>query len=82
MGAGAEEIVFTSGGTEGNDLAIRGLLARPAPARGARGPHVVSSRLEHPSVPGALAAAEVDVAVAVDADGRIDAGGAARGAAA
>ena len=42
VGAEAEEIVFTSGGTEGNDLAIRGLLAGgPSPAlsplRGASG---------------------------------------------
>ena len=69
LGALAEEIVFTSGGTEGNNLAIRG-LARAA-ARGAR-PHVVSSPLEHPSVLGALAADGVDVSfVAVDASGAV-----------
>jgi tRNA (5-methylaminomethyl-2-thiouridylate)-methyltransferase len=70
LGVEAEEIVFTSGGTEGNNLAIRG-LARAA-ARGAR-PHVVSSPLEHPSVLGALGAlvgGGVDVSyVAVDAAG-------------
>jgi tRNA-specific 2-thiouridylase len=51
----AEEIVFTSGGTEGNNLLVRG-LARAGAARVAAGtrPHVVSSRLEHPSVLGAL----------------------------
>jgi cysteine desulfurase len=49
IGADSEEIVFTSGGTEANHLAIRGLL----PATGERGV-VVSSRLEHPSVLGAL----------------------------
>ena len=43
VGASAEEIVFTSGGTEGNELAIRGLIrgqAAPStlsPRRGARG---------------------------------------------
>src|SRR5689334_6717763 len=52
VGAAGEEIVFTSGGTEANNLAIRGLCgARP----GAR-PHLVSSPLEHPSIHGALAA--------------------------
>jgi cysteine desulfurase len=43
----ATEIVFTSGGTEANNLAIKGLFfARPSrPA-----PHVVTSQIEHPSV--------------------------------
>jgi tRNA (5-methylaminomethyl-2-thiouridylate)-methyltransferase len=59
VGALPEEIVFTSGGTEGNNLAVRG-LARVGAARLAPGirPHVVSSRLEHPSVLGALALLE------------------------
>jgi tRNA (5-methylaminomethyl-2-thiouridylate)-methyltransferase len=59
VGGAPEEIVFTSGGTEGNNLLIRG-LARAGAARLAAGarPHVVSSRLEHPSVLGALAALE------------------------
>src|SRR5262245_41848457 len=52
LGASAEEIVFTSGGTEGNNVVLRG-LARSA---GAARPHVVTSRLEHPSVVGALEA--------------------------
>src|SRR4051812_31656706 len=69
IGAEVETIVFTSGGTEGNELAIRGLLrARAVAGR----PHVVSSPLEHPSVLAALAAADVDVTlVAVGPDGRI-----------
>jgi len=53
VGALREEIVFTSGGTEGDNLAIRG-LARAAAARGRR--HVVTSPLEHPAVAGAVAA--------------------------
>ena len=81
VGAHAEEIVFTSGGTEANDLAIRGIL-RPfslAPRSGERvgvrgRPHVVTSRLEHPSVAAALAAEDADVTyVAVDPDGRVTA---------
>jgi tRNA (5-methylaminomethyl-2-thiouridylate)-methyltransferase len=51
-----EEIVFTSGGTEGNNLVLRGLArAAAAESPGAR-LHVVSSPLEHPSVAGALGA--------------------------
>src|SRR5690242_14602872 len=62
LGVGADEIVFTSGGTEGNNLAIRGLAHAAAAARGAsaRRPHVVSSPLEHPSVLGALEALAAD----------------------
>jgi len=53
VGAAREEIVFTSGGTEGDNLAIRGLAAAAA-ARGRR--HVVTSALEHPAVTGSMAA--------------------------
>ena len=53
VGAVREEIVFTSGGTEGDNLAIRGLAAAAA-ARGRR--HVVTSALEHPAVTGSMAA--------------------------
>jgi tRNA (5-methylaminomethyl-2-thiouridylate)-methyltransferase len=61
LGVTGQEIVFTSGGTEGNNLVVRG-LARSSATRlppGAR-PHVVSSRLEHPSVLGALGVLEVE----------------------
>ncbi len=53
LGVTREEIVFTSGGTEGDHLAIRGLCAG-AGARGRRG--VVTSPLEHPAVLGAVQA--------------------------
>src|SRR5205814_469586 len=46
FGADADEILFTSGGTEANHLAIRGLAT--AARAGGRGAHVVSSPLEHP----------------------------------
>ncbi|HEY5090909.1 MAG TPA: aminotransferase class V-fold PLP-dependent enzyme, partial [Polyangia bacterium] len=80
VGAAAEEIVFTSGGTEGNDLAIRGLLRGARVARGGDGKgagggclHAVSSAIEHPSVLGALAAAEVDLTLLpVGSEGTID----------
>ncbi len=54
LGVGADEIVFTSGGTEGNNLVVRGLARAAAEARGLARPHLVSSALEHPSVRGAL----------------------------
>jgi len=43
LGAAPDEIVFTSGGTESNNLALKGA---PLP----RGGHVVVSAIEHPSV--------------------------------
>jgi tRNA (5-methylaminomethyl-2-thiouridylate)-methyltransferase len=61
VGAASEEIVFTSGGTEGNDLAIRGLIRGARAARGGESQHAVSSAIEHPSVLGALAAAKIDL---------------------
>jgi tRNA (5-methylaminomethyl-2-thiouridylate)-methyltransferase len=76
IGASTEEIVFTSGGTEGNALAAGGLLRGARAGRGARGTarlHVVSSPLEHPSVLGALAGADVDLTLlSVESDGAID----------
>jgi cysteine desulfurase len=46
IGADPEEIIFTSGGTESNNLAVKGL----ALARQAQGKHVVVSAIEHFSV--------------------------------
>src|SRR5688572_3244995 len=47
LGADADEIVFTSGGTESNNLALQGVMQRHAPGGGG---HLVISALEHPSV--------------------------------
>jgi cysteine desulfurase len=52
IGAKQNEIVFTSGGTEANNLAIRG-LCEAAPGR-----HVITSAIEHPSVSGVCAELE------------------------
>jgi cysteine desulfurase len=47
LGAEADEIVFTSGGSEANNLAIKGAVAaRPEVGR----PHLVISAIEHPAV--------------------------------
>lgn len=48
IGARQNEIVFTSGGTEANNLAIRGLCE----ASGSHGRHIITSAIDHPSVAG------------------------------
>lgn len=47
LGADRDEIVFTSGGTEANNLAIKGVLLKFAPGGGG---HLVISALEHEAV--------------------------------
>ncbi len=47
LGCDAEEVVFTSGGTESNNLAIKGVMFREAPTAGG---HLVISGFEHPAV--------------------------------
>jgi cysteine desulfurase NifS/selenium donor protein len=46
LGARPDEIIFTSGGSESNNLAIRGTVA----ARRDRGNHIITSAVEHPAV--------------------------------
>src|SRR6476469_5080234 len=54
INARPNEIVFTSGGTEANNLAIRGICEASA----AHGKHIVTSTIEHPSVRGVCDAVE------------------------
>ena len=53
-GAKQNEIVFTSGGTEANNLALRGLCEAALP----HGRHIITSSIEHPSVAGVCAELE------------------------
>ncbi len=72
VGASAEEIVFTSGGTEADDLGVLG-LARSAPAEKR---HVVVSRVEHAAVREAARRLEAEgfevTPIEVGEDGLVD----------
>ncbi len=52
IGCRPGEIVFTSGGTEADNLAVKGLVWGAAAAASGRGetPHVVTTAVEHPAV--------------------------------
>ncbi len=63
LGAKAANIIFTSGGTEANALALRGLAAGTGCAS------IVASAIEHLSV---LAHADAEDRIPVGGDGRID----------
>ena len=63
LGARPEEIVFTSGGTEADNLAIFGL---------AEGGHIVTTSIEHPAVLAACMHTNSFTAVPVDSSGVVE----------
>ncbi len=48
--ANEDEMVFTSGGTESDNLAIKGVAFRNKEKRGSKGTHIITSAIEHPGV--------------------------------
>jgi cysteine desulfurase len=74
IGCDAREVVFTSGGTESDNLAIFG-VARARRAAG-KGVHVITSAIEHPAVLNACAQLEREGAevtyLPVGRDGRVN----------
>ncbi|MCM3670067.1 cysteine desulfurase [Mesobacillus maritimus] len=72
LGVKTSEIVFTSGGTEGNNLAIKGI----AMEHRKRGKHIITTEVEHDSVRNSFKQLEelgFDVTyIPVDAEGRVN----------
>ena len=69
IGGEADEIVFTSGGTEANNLAIFGLPRGPGRTR------IITSCVEHPATAEAATHSGLEVVrLAVDAEGRVELG--------
>lgn len=73
LGVNPDEIYFTSGGTEGNNIAIQGVLKRFVN----KNAHVITTEIEHPSVLNTIRSYEgvagVDISyLGVDEGGQID----------
>jgi cysteine desulfurase len=72
LGAQLDEVIFTGGGSEANNLALFGVAA----ALSAPGGHIVTSTIEHPAVREPLRALERQgyrvTKIAVDGNGRVD----------
>jgi cysteine desulfurase len=50
LNARPEEIIFTSGGTESDNLGIKGVAFKNKKKRKDKGPHIITSKVEHPAV--------------------------------
>ncbi|MBN1528955.1 MAG: aminotransferase class V-fold PLP-dependent enzyme, partial [Thermoleophilaceae bacterium] len=74
LGCSPQEVVFTSGGTEANNTALKGVVA----AAGSERPHLVTTTVEHPAIVEPCRYLErhgVDVTyVPVDSTGLVDPG--------
>lgn len=72
LGARPDEVIFTGGGSEANNLALYGVAA----TRRAHGAHIITSAIEHPAVREPLHTLERQgyrvTTVPVDSDGRVD----------
>lgn len=65
LSAHSDEIIFTSGATEANNLAITGIV-RAAQARGVARPRIIVSAIEHPSVLETVRALEKEKSAIMD----------------
>jgi cysteine desulfurase len=72
MGARSEEIIFTSGGSESNNMVLKGIIDLKDPGAS----HIITSAVEHPAIVNtALYLGELGVGVTVipvDREGRVD----------
>jgi len=72
LGASADDILFTSGGSEGDNLAVLGAVQ----ALGFRKRHIVTTRVEHPAVRGAFHYLQKEgyrlTEIGVDREGQLD----------
>ncbi len=50
LGARDNEVIFTAGGTESDNLAIKGVAYLNKEKKTTKGPHVITSTIEHPAV--------------------------------
>jgi len=50
LGTKDDEIIFTAGGTESDNLAIKGVAYLNKDKRTTKGPHIITSTIEHPGV--------------------------------
>ena len=50
LGANEDEIIFTSGGTESDNLAVKGVAYKHKDKRDTNGNHIITTAIEHPAV--------------------------------